>query len=389
MPQNSNSGVSSSPELPGRTDIVRKISYIYTFLIHVALINDNRMKLHPSSFGLSFLTAGLLVLLLFMSAGTCTAAGRHYRKGFLYRDGGQLMLDGRPYRSASFNSFQLSGCGHDYELFSDSEIDSLFASLPEGMLIRTWAFPGSEKRTAQLLELAGRHGHKLLLTLGDGRSSCGHHDGANDGDGSGKRPGWYIDGYKESYLPHVKRIVEMFKDSPAVGMWEILNEPGDAAWQVIKEFYDIVAAEIKKIDHDHLVSTGSWSPWAYGGEEPFRELHSGPHIDVGCIHEYDYDYNQSNMIESPHFQAAMNAMRDLDKVLIVEETGIESGDRCRTDRNTRAEAMRQKMDVYFRKGAAAVLVWNLAAEVRGCAFSFTPEDPMMEMIAEYPVNSRK
>ena len=199
----------------------------------------------------------------------------------------------------------------------------------------------------------------------------------------------YIDGYKESYLPHVKRIVEMFKDSPAVGMWEILNEPGDAAWQVIKEFYDIVAAEIKKIDHDHLVSTGSWSPWAYGGEEPFRELHSGPHIDVGCIHEYDYDYNQSNMIESPHFQAAMNAMRDLDKVLIVEETGIESGDRCRTDRNTRAEAMRQKMDVYFRKGAAAVLVWNLAAEVRGCAFSFTPEDPMMEMIAEYPVNSRK
>ena len=70
MPQNSNSGVSSSPELPGRTDIVRKISYIYTFLIHVALINDNRMKFHPSSCGLSFLTAVLLVLLLFMSAGT-------------------------------------------------------------------------------------------------------------------------------------------------------------------------------------------------------------------------------------------------------------------------------------------------------------------------------
>ena len=167
MPQNSNSGVSSSQELPGLTDIVRKISYIYTFLIHVALINDNRMRFHPASCGLSFLTAALLVLLLFMSADICMAA-------FLYRDGGQLMLDGRPYRSASFNSFQLSGCGHDYELFSDSEIDSLFASLPEGMLIRTWAFPGSEKRTAQLLELAGRHGHKLLLTLGDGRSSCGH-----------------------------------------------------------------------------------------------------------------------------------------------------------------------------------------------------------------------
>ena len=76
MPQNSNSGVSSSQELPGLTDIVRKISYIYTFLIHVALINDNRMRFHPASCGLSFLTAALLVLLLFMSADICMAAGR-------------------------------------------------------------------------------------------------------------------------------------------------------------------------------------------------------------------------------------------------------------------------------------------------------------------------
>ena len=327
----------------------------------------------------------LLLAVLIPGADTLRAA-RPYRPGFLYREGPRLMLDGKPYRSASFNACQFSGCGHPYELFPDREIDSLMATLPPGMLIRTWAFPGSEDRTARLLQMADRHGHKLLLTLGDGRSSCGHHDGARDGDGSGKRPEWYADGYRREYLPHVRRMVEKFKDARGVGMWEILNEAGDADWRVIKRFYDTVAAEIKRIDPDHLVSTGSWAPWAYGGLEHFRELHAGPSIDVGCVHEYDYDFQEQNTITSPHVDVALQALHGLDKVLIVEETGIESGDSCRTSRKRRAEAMRQKMDTYFRKGAAAVLIWNLAREVRGCALNFSPADPMMELVRRYPVN---
>ena len=260
----------------------------------------------------------LLLAVLIPGADTLRAA-RPYRPGFLYREGPRLMLDGKPYRSASFNACQFSGCGHPYELFPDREIDSLMATLPPGMLIRTWAFPGSEDRTARLLQMADRHGHKLLLTLGDGRSSCGHHDGARDGDGSGKRPEWYADGYRREYLPHVRRMVEKFKDARGVGMWEILNEAGDADWRVIKRFYDTVAAEIKRIDPDHLVSTGSWAPWAYGGLEHFRELHAGPSIDVGCVHEYDYDFQEQNTIASPHVDVALQALHGLDKVLIVRD----------------------------------------------------------------------
>lgn len=255
----------------------------------------------------------LLLAVLIPGADTLRAA-RPYRPGFLYREGPRLMLDGKPYRSASFNACQFSGCGHPYELFPDREIDSLMATLPPGMLIRTWAFPGSEDRTARLLQMADRHGHKLLLTLGDGRSSCGHHDGARDGDGSGKCPEWYADGYRREYLPHVRRMVEKFKDARGVGMWEILNEAGDADWRVIKRFYDTVAAEIKRIDPDHLVSTGSWAPWAYGGLEHFRELHAGPSIDVGCVHEYDYDFQEQNTIASPHVDVALQALHGLDKV---------------------------------------------------------------------------
>lgn len=331
-------------------------------------------------------TLKFILFAMLLACATSSFGGNKPRKGFLYREGTQLMLDGKKYQSVSFNSAQLSGCGHDYEVFPDEEIDSLFKMLPKGILIRTWAFPGNEERIKQLIDRAEKYGHKLLLTLGDGRSGCGHHDGAKNGDGTGKKPEWYTEGYKKEYLPHVRNIVKRFKDSPAVGMWEIINEPGDASWQDIKKFYDTIATEIKQIDANHLVSSGSWAPWAYNGLEPFQEMHTSPYIDVGCIHEYDYDYNQSNTIESPHFAVALKAMQSLNKVLIVEETGIESGKNCRTDYETRAKAMKEKINIYLQKGSCAVLIWNLARKVKGCALNFTPSDPLMSIILHHPAN---
>ena len=72
-------------------------------------------------------------------------------EGFIYRDGSKLMLNGKPYQTASFNSFQLSGCGHEYEVFSDAQINSLFASLPDNILIRTWAFPGGAAKIGRVI----------------------------------------------------------------------------------------------------------------------------------------------------------------------------------------------------------------------------------------------
>lgn len=307
-------------------------------------------------------------------------------KGFIYRDGSQLMLNGKPYQSASFNSFQLSGCGHEYEVFTDAEVNSLFASLPDNILIRTWAFPGSAAKIGQVIKAAEEHDIKLLLTLADGRSHCGHTDGAKNGGGSGKRSDWYVSGFRTHYLPHAREMTATYKDSPAVGMWEIINEPGDADWRTIKSFLDEVAAEIKENDPNHLVSTGSWAPWAYDGVDNFRALHESPDIDVGSLHEYDYDHNESNTIESPHFAGALRAMSDLDKVLIVGETGINSGDSCRTDRQTRVSAMKRKFDLYLNAGAGGVLVWNLAQSSTGCGFTFPVTDPLLDMIRSYPAN---
>ena len=87
----------------------------------------------------------ILVMALLMAAPI--SAKPKYRKGFLYREGRQLMLNGKPYRCVSFNSFQLCGCGHDYELFTDEQTEALFASLPDNTIVRTWATPAFHHRT--------------------------------------------------------------------------------------------------------------------------------------------------------------------------------------------------------------------------------------------------
>lgn len=338
----------------------------------------------------------IIPLLIALATGTDASAFKEHSRnkkahikppaGFIYREGNKLMLNGKQYQSASFNSFQLSGCGHDYEVFTDLQIDTLFASLPDNIMIRTWAFPGNTVKIDKVIKLAEQHNVKLLLTLADGRSHCGHLDGAKDGGGSGKQPEWYTTGFRKQYLRHVTYMSTTYKNSPAIGMWEIINEPGDADWKTIKQFFDEVSAEIKKNDPNHLVCTGSWAPWAYDEDAHFQIMHENPNIDVGSLHEYDYDYNNSNTIESPHFAGALSAMNNLNKVLIVGETGIESGDSCRTDIQTRVNAMKQKFDVYLNKGAGVVLVWNLAQYSKGCGFTFPVTDPLLDMIKTYPLN---
>ena len=309
-----------------------------------------------------------------------------YRAGFLYRNGQELMLDGKPYHCVSFNSFQLCGCGNKDELFTDEQVESLFASLPKNTMIRTWSTPAFNHCTEYLVRLAEKYNIKLILSLGDGRSGCGDTDGAPNGDGSGKTQEWYEQGFRRKNLPHVIEMTSRYKNSPAIAMWEIINEPGEADWKTIRDFLHEIAAVIKKHDPYHLVESGTFAGWAYEGYEHYRDMHDSPNIDVGNLHEYDYDYQQSNIIESPHFDPCLKAMSDLNKPLIIGETGIESGDSCRTSRTQRVMAMRKKFDLYIRKGAGAVLVWNLANTAPDCGLTFSTDDPLLNMIINYQRN---
>lgn len=304
---------------------------------------------------------------------------------FLYRQGKQLYLNGAPYQMVGMNAFPLTGCG---AAPNDAQLDAFFAGLRPNSLVRTWAFkPQGMARLEKVVAAAEKYNQKLVLTLADGRSYCGEWDGYKGSDGSGKQPSWYSSGYRTNYIPWVREVVTRFKGSASVGMWELLNEPGDADTATIKAFFNDVSTTIKGIDPNHLISSGSWAPWAYGGEAGFQSLHDVPNVDVGSLHEYDYDYNNGNTIVSPHFAPALRAMDALNKPLIIGETGIQAADSgCRTTRTGRRDAMRRKFEQYIAGRAAAVFVWTWQATTpSGCELNFGPDDPMLPMMKAFPL----
>lgn len=297
-----------------------------------------------------------------------------YKEGFVYRKGTQLFLNGKDYKSASFNAFSLSGCGASDEIFSISEIDALFASLPNDIMVRTWAFSGSKAHTDQLIKLAEKNNIKLVLSLGDGLSSCNEEY---------KTAEWYTSGFKGEYLTHVKDMAATYKDSPAIGMWEIINRPINVDWQIIKSFMNEVGKAIKDTDPNHLVSSGTWAHWAYGNESNFQQIHNRNYIDVGTLQEGDAD-----VVQSWHFTKFRTAMNNVSKASMIADIEIEGGDNgCMYTRQGRMEMVKKKYDLYLDKGASVVMVSALTKTTSHCN-TFSPDDPLMDMIKAYSANNR-
>jgi mannan endo-1,4-beta-mannosidase len=308
--------------------------------------------------------------------------------GFVYRDGAQLMLNGAPYRFVGVNNYDLTGC-HTGDPISDADADNFFAQLPPNSMTRVWAFQewgiDSVARTVQLAE---RHNQKLVLTLADGAGFCSapHYDA-----------GWYEQGFRGAYLAWVTQVASRFRSSAAVGMWELMNEPGstaaDLSQTVIKQFYNATAAHLKLADPNHLVSTGALAPWQsfQNGASGYADVHSGPDIDVVSVHEFDYAYSEGKTIVSPHFETALEAARSIGKPVFVGETGVSLRDGCMTA-DERADVLRQKFDDYLGAGAAGVLYWVVVGPPNDpgtvCSSDFGAQDPMlggpvMRMIGGY------
>lgn len=307
--------------------------------------------------------------------------------GFVYRQGRSLMLDGRPYRYVGFNAYGMSGCATG-QPWDQEQLDDYFAGLRPVSVTRTWAFESRGlAELDRIVAAAEAHNQKLILPLANAGADCDRITKDND---------WYSSGYRsDSYLPWVRTVVSRYADSPAVAMWEIMNEPGNLASVddvTMKAFFDDVAATIKSYDPHHLVGTGSMAEYT-SGTRNFGFVHSGPDIDVGSLHEYDYDPASDTLLHSyfsRHLAPTLHAMYQQGKPLIVGETGIPVGAACprpaATTLRERADGFRQKFDGYLLHGVAGALVWNYTPNpgsdncerVRG-----TPPDPTIAMVRDY------
>jgi mannan endo-1,4-beta-mannosidase len=240
---------------------------------------------------------------------------------------------------------------------------------------------------ARMVRSAETHSQLLILSFADGRGYCGEKDGRIGDEGSGKHSSWYSTGYKTRYLPWVESVVTRFKDSPAIALWELINEPGGdgVSDQTMREFFDDAAAHVKAIDKNHLVMSGTQADYVQGTSD-YAYVHGGPAIDAASLHEYDYE-DSNHTIVSLQLRPTLAAMRSIDKPLLISEVGIRAGTSmdC-TGFDSRRNVLRQKLDAYMpQDGVAAVIVWSWVPKPRsGCVYEATSSDPLMALLKSYP-----
>jgi hypothetical protein len=337
------------------------------------------------------------------------------KPGFVARSARTLTVDGQPTNFVGLNAYFLgtmwtinAGCGPQID-----DLDTFFASLPPRTLVRTWAFQSqATHRTTRNLDFrpldrvvsaAARHDVKLIMTLSDQSGICddGHwHDAA-----------WYSGGYERAYnddgrglaplpfLKWIRTIVPRYRTSPAVGMWELVNEPepgncssgrtGSGCWGnttcppdaavVMRQFFDRAGGEVKRLDPDHLLASGvmggSQCGTAGGG---FGLMHASQPVDVATFHDYGHDAEAL----PPELAVRLTEAVGLGKPLLVEEVGIRagSGATC-TATAARAGALDAKVVAAADAGAAGHMFWSWSPTAAACDYNLAPGDPALALLA--------
>lgn len=222
------------------------------------------------------------------------------------------MLNGQPKRFVGFNTngFPHIGCGGGPSTRAD--VDAYFSRYTNSNTwIRTWVFPG-----ANLAELdyemaaAKRTGAKLIITLSNAFPYC------ND-PGGDKSQAWYDGGWRSTHEAHIRTVVNRYKNEPTVAFWELQNEPHGASNASIKAFFTASAGLIKSLDANHLISSGTFPPYAYGGNAGYQDVSNVPDVDILSAHTYD-----QGMVEPGHLRDAHAISVALNKPLYWGELGL-------------------------------------------------------------------
>ena len=162
--------------------------------------------------------------------------------------GQNLVVGGVPTKFTGVNAYEIAtswgtnaGCGG---IGAPAQIAALFSSLAPDSIVRFWAFQGTmatDVNTGQIdwapidevFYLAAQYHVYLLPAVTDQGGTC-------DGD-HWQDPSWYAGGYRDvfnaatgfygagldplSYWSYMQELVNRYKNSPALGMWEPISEP--------------------------------------------------------------------------------------------------------------------------------------------------------------------
>jgi mannan endo-1,4-beta-mannosidase len=270
--------------------------------VHSATIAEEIMRFVPRHTLLALLLA--LVTLPILPASAAPAAAP---AGFVTRSGRDFMLDGAPFRFVGANMYNAAGDPSIYECGPwmsnpDVELDAWFAHARTDFgarVVRFWAFQrytngGTDWRSFdRVMRTANKYGVKVLPVLENQWGDCSL--------GGARYDTWYSGGYKQayggyplSYQEYVRRVVQRYRNEPAVFAWMLMNEAegrtasGAEAADALYTFTRDMSSYVKARDPNHLVTLGT-----IGGGQPgvrdanYERLLGISTVDFGEFHDYN------------------------------------------------------------------------------------------------------
>jgi len=346
-------------------------------------------------------------------------------------EGGALTLNGQTYRFTGLNAYEIAtdwgtnaGCGGEV---TDDQLNGLFASMRPDSLVRFWAFQGTMATDVNTHEIdwapldrvfaaAAANGQRLIVTLTDQGGTC-------DGD-HWQDPSWYDGGFEQvfddaattdgraltplSYWDYLQAVVNRYKTSPALGMWEPISEaeastcpqqyepldcsghqtcPDEAvAAQALRHFFDVAGAEIHALDPGHLVESGLLGGGQCGTSgADYQYVSASPGIDVLSYHDY---YGASEAVGGDQWNGLAVRFAQahaLGKPIIGGELGIVagSGGGCLSDSERSADAD-ARLRAQVPAGSSGALLWNWVPTLtQTCSYDIGPGDPVLSVLAAF------
>lgn len=198
---------------------------------------------------------------------------------------------------------------------------------------------------------------------------------------------------QELFYNHVRFIVgrtnrytgKPYREDPAIFSWQIGNEPRAFSMDVAEPFAEWIhesAKLIKKLDPNHMVSTGSEGIWGCEGDSALcRLIHSFPEIDYVTCHIWPFNWrwmdpedmagtiDQAIENSNDYIRRHLEICEDLQKPLVIEEFGFPRDIATWADGTCRMQTPVTNRDLYYASVFNSIVESHTEGGwLRGCNF---------------------
>jgi hypothetical protein len=319
---------------------------------------------------------------------------------FVETEGTEFVVSGEPYVPTGVNNFWIS-----YQYIDQETVHEIMSEAAEMGLntLRVWGFgegkpqryqptPGEYnaeafRRMDHILQEARKHGIRLVVPFVDNWSYFGGMDQYVEwSDTADEHDDFYTDATtRQLYKDYVHHFLTrentltgvQYRNDPTVLMWELANEPhcpSDVSGETLQNWIEEMAAFVKGIDGNHLLSTGSDGYYAdpnsdqYGTSQgvDFVPNHRPATIDACSFHLYDYfggEYTEKGVDWIDRHTA--DAHDELDMPVYLGEFGREV-DRDASNAGEQLQTRNRTYERWYEAMAGAgtngALVWQLVGD---------------------------